>query len=68
MNIAPPLWSNILRGLPPTPSMIPSTGSRDLDTIGINRMWFPLDYGCANLADARAYHERLAARGEGDES
>lgn len=40
----------------------------DLATIGINRAMRPLDYGAANLADARAYHERLAARGERDES
>jgi hypothetical protein len=26
------------------------------------------EHGAANLADARAYHERLAARGERDES
>jgi hypothetical protein len=40
----------------------------DMRIAGINRTWSPRNYGTLNLADAKAYQERLAARGERDES
>jgi hypothetical protein len=45
-------------------SMVPPLGAYT----GPNLLWRPAYHGCANLPDARAYAQRLAARGERDES
>ncbi len=45
-------------------NMVPSFGPYT----GPNLLWFPTYHGRANLPDARAYAQRLAARGEKDDS